>query len=63
MGTKLVYTIKADENEQETYKSRFIAKGYSQILDIDHQQRFAPTARMSAVRRLLQHAVQFTKWV
>ena len=57
MGAKWVYTIKTDQNEKETYKARFVAKGYSQIPDIDYQETFAPTARMSTILTLLQHAV------
>ena len=56
MGAKWVYTIKTDQNE--TYKARFVTKGYSQIPDIDYEETFAPTARMSTIRTLLQHAVQ-----
>ena len=33
-------------------------KGFSQIADIDYEETFAPTARMSSVRVLLQKAVQ-----
>ena len=36
-GAKWVYTIKTDQNEKESYKTRFVAKGYSQIPDIDCQ--------------------------
>ena len=58
VGAKWVYTIKTDQNEKESYKARFVAKGYSQIPDIDYQETFAPTARMSTIRTLLQHAMQ-----
>ena len=58
VGAKWVYTIKTDQNEKETYKARFVTKGYSQIPDIDYEETFAPTARMSTIRTLLQHAVQ-----
>ena len=58
VGAKWVYTIKTGQNEKESYKARFVAKGYSQIPDIDYQETFAPTARMSTIRTLLQHAMQ-----
>ena len=58
MGAKWVYTIKTNQEGEETYKARFVAKGYSQISDIDYQETFAPTARMSSIRMLLQRAVQ-----
>ena len=58
MGAKWVYAIKTNQNGTEKYKARFVAKGYSQIQDIDYQETFAPTARMSTVRTLLQRTVQ-----
>ena len=58
VGAKWVYTIKTNQDGKKTYKARFVAKGYSQIPDVDYQETFAPTARMSSVRMLLQRAVQ-----
>ena len=49
---------RTDQNGTEKYKARFVAKGYSQVQDIDYQETFAPTARMSTVRTLLQRTVQ-----
>ena len=66
VGAKWVYTIMTDQNGTEKYKARFVAKGYSQVHDIDYQETFAPTARMSTVRTLLQRTVQqdmiVTRW-
>ena len=45
-------------NGEETHKVRYVAKGYSQIAKIDYQETFAPTARMSSVRMLMQRVVQ-----
>jgi hypothetical protein len=58
VGAKWVYTIKTNQNGEETYKARFVAKGYSQVQDIDYKETFAPTARMSSVRTLLQRTLQ-----
>ena len=58
VGAKWVYTIKTNQDGEETYKARYVAKGYSQIPDVDYQETFAPTARMSTVRMLLQRTVQ-----
>ena len=58
VGGKWVYTIKSGPNSEQTYKARFVAKGYSQIPGVDYHETFAPTARMSSIRVLIQHAVQ-----
>lgn len=58
VGAKWVYTVKTNQNGEETYKARFVAKGYSQVQDIDYKETFAPTARMSSVRTLLQRTLQ-----
>ena len=58
VGGKWVYTIKSGSNNEETFKARYVAKGYSQIPVVDYYETFAPTGRMSSVRMLMQHAVQ-----
>jgi hypothetical protein len=58
VGAKWVYTVKTNQNGEDKYKARFVAKGYSQVQDIDYKETFAPTARMSSVRTLLQRTVQ-----
>lgn len=58
VGGKWVYTIKTGLNDEETYKARYVAKGYSQVPGVDYHETFAPTARMSSVRILMQYAVQ-----
>ena len=58
VGSKWVYTIKTGPDDQETYKARYVAKGYFQVPAVDFHETFAPTARMSSVRILIQHAVQ-----
>ena len=57
-GGRWVYNIKLGPNNEEQYKARFVAKGYSQIPDIDYQETFSPTARMASIRTLMQIAVQ-----
>ncbi|CAB3996098.1 Retrovirus-related Pol poly from transposon TNT 1-94 [Paramuricea clavata] len=57
-GGKWVYTIKIGPDKAETYKARYVAKGYSQIPDIDYHETFSPTARMSSIHVLLQQAIQ-----
>jgi hypothetical protein len=49
--------VNQDNNEQ--FKARFVAKGYSQIQGIDYNDTFAPTARMASIRLLMQVAIQY----
>jgi len=58
VGGKWVFAVKTGPNGEESHKARYVAKGYSQIAEIDYQETFAPTARMSSVRMLMQRAVQ-----
>ena len=37
----------------KTYKARYVAKGYSQVKDIDYHETFAPTANFTSVRALM----------
>ena len=58
VGGRWVYTVKTGPKKAETFKARYVAKGYSQIPGIDYHETFSPTARMSSIRVLLQLAVQ-----
>ena len=58
IGGKWVYTIKSDKDGNETYKARFVAKGYSQIEGINYHETFSPTTRMSSIRIFTQLALQ-----
>jgi hypothetical protein len=58
VGGRWVYAVKIGQNGEETHKARFVAKGYSQVPELDYQGTFAPTARMSSIRTLLQRVVQ-----
>ena len=58
VGGKWVHAVKNGPNGEETHKVCYVAKGCSQIAEIDYQETFAPTARMSSVRMLVQLAVQ-----
>lgn len=59
VGGKWVYTIKESAEGSETFKARYVAKGYSQVEGIDYQETFAPTASISSVRVLMQLAAQY----
>ena len=53
-----VYAIKISPNTEEKFKARYVAKGYSQVENIDYHETFAPTARMTSIRMLMQIVVQ-----
>jgi hypothetical protein len=59
VGGRWVYNVKINQDGEERYKARFVAKGYSQLPDIDYQETFSPTARITSVRILMQLAVQY----
>jgi hypothetical protein len=50
--------LKLGPNNEEKYKARFVAKGYSQLPDVDYHETFSPTARITSIRTLMQLAVQ-----
>ena len=58
VGGKWVYAVKLGQNDEEKYKARYVAKGYSQVQDVDYYETFAPTARMTSIRMLAQLATQ-----
>lgn len=54
-----MYTIKEGVDGLKTYKARYVAKGYSQVKDIDYAETFAPTASLTSIRILMQLAAQY----
>ena len=57
IGGKWVYTVKRDSDVEERYEARYLAKGYSQIPNIDYKDTFCPAARSMSIRMLLQIAM------
>ena len=58
VGGRWVYTVKENPNGSKTYKARYVAKGYSQVKNVDYQETFAPTANFTSVRTVMQLAAQ-----
>ena len=59
IGTKWIFCNKTDEESNVIRnKARLAAQGYSQIKGVDHDETFAPVARMESIRILLALACQ-----
>ena len=54
VGCKWVYKIKTQaDGFVERYKSRLVARRFTQEYGIDYKETFAPVARLTSVRSLL----------
>ena len=58
IGGRWVYSLKCNPNGEDKFKARYVAKGYTQVSDVDYHETFSPTARITSVRMLIQLAVQ-----
>ena len=58
VGGRWVYQVKPNPNGEEKYKARYVAKGFSQIENVDFTETFAPTAKVDTLRTLVNVAVQ-----
>ena len=59
VGGRWVYSVKLGPDAIEKFKARYVAKGYNQVQGLDYHETFAPTARITSLRMLLQIAVQY----
>ena len=54
VGCKWIYKIKTrSDGSIERYKTRLVAKGFTQEYEIDYEETFTPIACISFVRALL----------
>ena len=52
--SKWIYKIKhAADGSVEKYKTRFVARGFSQKEGIDYEETFAPVARYTSIRAII----------
>lgn len=59
VGGRWIYAIKTNVDHSETYKARYVAKGYNQVMGIDYKETFSPTANLTSVMILIQMAAQY----
>lgn len=53
VGCKWVFTGKYNSNESiERYKTRLVAKDFTQTYDIDYSEIFAPATKLNTIRIL-----------
>ena len=59
MGCKRVLTIKCKvDGSIERYKTRLVAKGFTQTFELDYHENFAPIAKINSIRVLLSLAIK-----
>ncbi|GJU38240.1 retrotransposon protein, putative, ty1-copia subclass [Tanacetum coccineum] len=60
VGSKWIFKKKTDmDGIVHTYKARLIAKGYTQLYEVDYKETFSPVADIRAIRILISIAVYY----
>ena len=60
VGCRWVFAIKmAADGSVECYKVRIVAKGFSQVYQVDYDETFAPVVKWDSIRILLALAARF----
>jgi hypothetical protein len=57
IGCKFVFKKKMKHGELDKYKARLVARGFTQIEELDYNETFAPVARMNTLRIFLKKSV------
>ena len=58
IGGRWVFANKLGPDGEEHHKARYVAKGYSQVHEVDYLETFAPTPRRTTFRIMMHKAVQ-----
>ena len=58
IGGKWVYTVKTGVDDNQIFKARYVAKGFSQMPELEYSETFSPTAKMTSVRLLMKLAIE-----
>ena len=56
ISSRWIYDLKPGMHNEPRYKARFVARGCHQKLGRDYAETFAPTAKMTSIRMLMQIA-------
>ena len=57
IGSRWVFAVKLDPDGQEQHKARFVAKGFSQVEDVDYLETFAACVYKTTIRATIDEAV------
>ena len=52
-----MYAIKNSDGNNVRYKARYVAKGYTQVKDVNYLETYSPTARLTSIRILMNIAI------
>ena len=53
-----MYTVKDGPNRSAQFKARYVAKGFSQVEGVNYHETFAPTAKKTSIRTMVNVVAQ-----
>ena len=59
IGGRWVYQLKCDPSKELRYKARYVAQGYTQKYGLNYLDTYAPTARTTSLKMIIQISVQY----